>query len=244
MKQSNDRIRIILIDDQILYRAGLRLLLECNPDFEVVAEVGTADELVERLPQLKPDIVLFATCIFGSSSLDVITQLIEKSESAKVILVTGNPDYSEHLTAIEMGAVGIIQKDQPPDLLFKAIKKVHRGEVWIERTMMASFLNRVTNPRSRKEQDHEADKIRLLSPREKEVLSLIGNGYKNKDIASELSISETTVTHHLTSIFTKLGVSDRLELLVYSYKVGLVKTPMNVNIPSSLLLSPASKAQL
>jgi DNA-binding NarL/FixJ family response regulator len=225
MELSTTPIRIILLDEQLLFRAGLRLLLEGQADFKVVGETGNTADVMDLVIRQKPDIILFETNLTGKASIEMIPILIKRTESAKVLLLTGSCDPQLHLLAIQEGAVGIIQKNQPPELLFKAIRKVHQGEVWIERAMIANLLNRFTNPRHRNKQDLETEKFNLLSRREREVLSLIGEGYKNRDIAGRLSISETTVSHHLTSIFTKLGVSDRLELVIYSYRLGVVKPP-------------------
>ena len=124
--------------------------------------------------------------------------------------------------AVEDGVVGVISKTQPPETLIKAIEKVHAGEVWLERSLIANVLGRLSRSQPAVKVDQEAVSINSLSEREKEVVKLIGQGYKNKRISSELCISETTVRHHLTSIYDKLGVSDRLELLVYAHRYGLV----------------------
>jgi len=115
-------------------------------------------------------------------------------------------------------------KQQAADLLLKAIKKVHAGEVWIDRSMMSSVLSDVRSERH-EETDPEAPKIASLTPREREVIALVSEGLKNKLIGERLFISETTVTHHLSSIFSKLDVSDRLELIIYAFRHGLAKIP-------------------
>jgi DNA-binding NarL/FixJ family response regulator len=226
MDQPSDTIRIVIIDDQVLFRAGLCLLLESQPGFRIVGETGNIAEVIELVTSRKPDVVLLETNLSGGTAVEIIPSLIEKIESAKVILVTGNCDPQIHMIAFQMGAVGIIQKNQPPDLLYKAIRKVHRGEVWIERAMMANLLSKMTNHRNRIKANQDEDKINLLTQREREVLSWVGKGFKNRDIAHQLSISETTVSHHLTSIFNKLGVSDRLEMVIFSYRFGLAKPPV------------------
>jgi DNA-binding NarL/FixJ family response regulator len=120
--------------------------------------------------------------------------------------------------------MGIVLKQQAADLLLKAIKKVHAGEVWIDRSMMSSVLSDVRSERH-DEADPEAGKIASLTPREREVIALVSEGLKNKLIGERLFISETTVTHHLSSIFSKLEVSDRLELIIYAFRHGLAKIP-------------------
>lgn len=226
MEANKNPIRIILIDDQALFRAGLQLLLESQPGFEVIGNTGNADEAFDLVTRLRPDIILFESNLAGGASLEIIPSLLEKVNPLKVILVTSSCDPQTYLVAIQMGVVGIIQKNQSPNILFKAIEKVHRGEVWIERSLMADLLYQMKNTNGRGKQNEEVQKIHQLTQREREVLSLIGKGLKNRDIATQLSISETTVSHHLTSIFNKLGVSDRLELAIYSYRFGLEKPPI------------------
>lgn len=127
--------------------------------------------------------------------------------------------------AVEDGVMGVVFKTQPPETLIKSIQKVHAGEVWLERSMIANVLNR--RSRNQTPIDPEKDSIAQLSEREKQIIQLIGLGYKNMKISSQLCISETTVRHHLTSIYSKLGVTDRLELLVFAHRNDLVN-PTNI----------------
>ena len=127
--------------------------------------------------------------------------------------------------ALRLGASGIVGKDQPADVLFKAIEKVHAGEVWVDRVLMATILGAMSSTGERRTADPEAAKIALLTARERQIIAVVGEGLKNKRIAERLRISEATVRHHLTSIFDKLGVSGRLELTVYAYQHGLSKLP-------------------
>lgn len=218
-------IRILLLDHHALVRAGLRLLLETRPGYQVVGETGDCAESLELAQSTAADIILLETNLNGNNSLDIIPDLTAKAETARLILVTAIPDTQFHIQAVQLGAMGVILKEQPAELLLKAIEKVHAGEVWIDRAMMASVLNTFAHKRGQAKADPEADKILLLTPREREVIALIGQGYKNKDMAVNLSISEITVRHHLTSIFNKLGVSDRLELTIYAYRYGLAELP-------------------
>jgi DNA-binding NarL/FixJ family response regulator len=119
--------------------------------------------------------------------------------------------------------MGVVFKAHPPETLIKAIEKVNAGEVWLERSMIANVISRLSR-NSKPTKTGSESNIDELSEREKEIVRLIGQGFKNKKISSQLCISETTVRHHLTSIYSKLGVSDRLELLVYAHRYGLVKS--------------------
>jgi DNA-binding NarL/FixJ family response regulator len=122
--------------------------------------------------------------------------------------------------------MGLVLKEKPGDVLLKAIERVHAGEIWIDRTVIASVITEMTRHSNGEEQDSEEYKINSLTAREREVVTLVGEGLKNRDIAARLFISETTVRHHLTSIFDKLGVSDRFELAIYAYRHGLARVPV------------------
>jgi DNA-binding NarL/FixJ family response regulator len=158
------------------------------------------------------------------TEFDIISSLVETSGGSRMILVTGTSDPKVLQKAVEDGAVGVVFKSQPPETLIKAIEKVNAGEVWLERSLIANVLSRLSRNQPSSKNDPEAENGARLSEREKEVVKLIGLGYKNKRISAELCISETTVRHHLTSIYDKLGVSDRLELLVFAHRYGLVTT--------------------
>ena len=156
--------------------------------------------------------------------LNLLPTLREKSPKTRVLILTGvlNPDA--HRAAIRKGAMGIVLKEHAADLLLKAIKKVNDGEVWIDRSMMGMVIQEFSKPAYT---DPEVSKIEALTSREREVIGLVGEGLKNKQIAERLFISETTVTHHLSSVFAKLDVSDRLELTIYAFRHGLAKMPAN-----------------
>jgi len=219
---STNPIRIIILDNQTLFRVGLRGILEAQSGMKVVGEAGSVNEGIDIATSLKPDIILFELNLMGQSDLDFVPTLVKSSSGSRLILVTEITDPKALQKIVEDGVVGVIYKTQPPETLTKAIEKVHSGEVWLERSLIANVLSRLSRAKPSQEIESEADSIIRLSEREKEVVKLIGQGYKNKRISTELCISETTVRHHLTSIYDKLGVSDRLELLVYAHQYGLV----------------------
>jgi two-component system nitrate/nitrite response regulator NarL len=217
-------IRIVILDNHTLFRAGIRRIIESKSGMEVVGEAGSLDESLELVTNLKPDIILVELNLTGQPELDILSSLVKASEGTRLILVTGTCDPMVQQKAVEDGAVGVVFKTQPPEVLIKAIEKVYAGEVWLERSLIANVLSRLSRNQPASKVDPETESITRLSEREKEVVRLIGKGLKNKRISTELCISETTVRHHLTSIYSKLGVSDRLELLVYAHRYGLVTT--------------------
>jgi DNA-binding NarL/FixJ family response regulator len=220
----NPPIRIVILDNHALVRAGLILLIESKPGISVVGEAGNLSDGLRIISNLKPDIILLELNLAEVASLDVISSIFNASDKSRLILVTGTSNPLVIQQAIEEGVVGVIFKTQAPDVLMKAIEKVQSGEVWLERSMIANVLSRLSRNSKPDKVSSETENINELSEREKQIVRLIGQGYKNKRISTQLSISETTVRHHLTSIYNKLGVSDRLELLVYAHRHGLVKS--------------------
>jgi two-component system nitrate/nitrite response regulator NarL len=218
-------IRIVILDSHALVRAGLRSLIDEQASMKVVGEAGNLVDGLEAISSLHPDIVLFELNISDQLSTDMITQILLACDTTHPIIVTGinNPVIIQQL--VENGAMGVVFKSQSPETLIKAIEKVNNGEVWLERSMIANVLSRLSRTNIPVKNNSEVENIDELSDREKEIVRLIGKGYKNKRISSQLCISETTVRHHLTSIYNKLGVTDRLELLVYAHRFGLVKPP-------------------
>jgi two-component system nitrate/nitrite response regulator NarL len=215
-------LSIVILDNHALVRAGFRLLLDRYPTMKVVGEAGDLSAGLEIVARNKPDIVLFEFNLSEQENTAVITQILQASEKSRLILVTGIPDPSISQAAVENGVMGVVLKTQSPEVLIKAIEKVHSGEVWLERLLIANVISRLSRNQFDKKNPEE-NGISILSDREREIVRLIGQGLKNRKISTLLCISETTVRHHLTSIYSKLGVSDRLELLVFAHRYGLVK---------------------
>jgi DNA-binding NarL/FixJ family response regulator len=218
---SENHIRIVIIDSHTLVRTGLRLIIEKHPGMKVVGEAGKANEGLEIVASKKPDIILLKLDPFSSIGLDIIRKLSNASMNSRVILLARNDETQVLYNAVQEGVLGIVLKTQAPEILIKAIQKVHAGEVWIERSMIAHLLSGLTNGKRFIKQDPLTESIAQLSPRERQVIQQIGLGLKNYQIAKQLCLSETTVRHHLTSIYEKLGVTDRLELLVFAHRNGL-----------------------
>ncbi len=216
-------IRIVLVDDHALVLAGLRMLIESQPGLAVTGEASTPDQALAVVARERPEIVLLDLDLAGRSGLDLIPDLRTASPASRIVVLTGLRDAAAHQQAVRSGARGVVLKEMAADVLVKAIEKVHAGEAWLNRTMIADVLAEL--PRVNEKENPEAPRIRSLSAREREVLALIGEALSNKRIAERLCITETTVRHHLTSIFAKLGVSDRLELLVYAHRHKLVPPP-------------------
>jgi len=218
---SDSPIRIVIIDSHILVRTGLRLILESRSGLKVVGEAGDPKIGLEIVASQKPDIIVLKLDP-TSITLAIIRELCKASISSRIILLAQLDEPQVHMRAVQEGVLGIVLETQSPDILVKAIQKVNAGEAWIERSMIANLLSGLTHSQQFIMQDPETERISQISPRERQVIQLIGQGLKNYQIAKELCLSETTVRHHLTSIYGKLGVSDRLELLVFAHRFDLV----------------------
>lgn len=220
----SDQIRILVVDNQAIVRAGIRLLLERNPLFCVVGDAAAAAEAVGIAEREQPAIILVDPDLGTRFDLELISGLLKAAPQANVLILTGVRDVELHAQAVRLGARGVIPKTQTPDMLFKAIPKVLAGEMWLDRAATAHLVSHFSR-RPDNKREMERRKIATLTDRETEVIALISQGLKNKQIAERLSISEVTVRHHLSSIFSKLGISDRLELLLYAYQYGLASPP-------------------
>ena len=218
-------IRLLLIDDHELVRTALRMLLEHNSQMVVVGEAASRDEALAIATREQPNIILLDLDLAGKSSLDFLPELLAAAGAARVIVVTGVREPEEAYRAVHLGAMGLVRKEQATNVLIQAIEKVHAGEIWLEPTMVAHMIARMSGQRITREVpiDHESAKIARLTPREREVIVLIGEGIYNKQIAERLLISEATVSHHLTSIFRKLGLANRFDLVIYAYRHGLAR---------------------
>lgn len=218
-------IRIVLVDDHKVVRSGLRMLIEGERTMKVVGEAGGSAEALPLIERERPDIILLDLDLKGESGLDILQNVASDGSQGRVLILSGVTDPEIHRECVRLGAKGMVQKELASDVLIKAIKKVHQGEIWFDRNMMSSVLTDVLNQKDRKGGDPESVKIGTLTAREHQVLALVCEGLKNKQIAERLFISDTTVRHHLTSIFSKLDLSDRLELVIYAYRHKLAKPP-------------------
>jgi DNA-binding NarL/FixJ family response regulator len=218
------RIRVFIVDDHSLVREGLKMLVGTCPDTELVGQAASGKEAVPAIARCAPDVVLLDLDLGDEDGVALLPRITEAAPAVKVLVVTGLRDVERQHQAILAGARGLVPKDRSPEVLVKAIRRVDAGELWFERELVHAALRRATPAAT--PLDAEAARIASLTAREREVVALLGEGLKNEQIAQRLSISEKTVRNHLSSVFDKLGVSDRLELLVFAYRRGLVRAPV------------------
>ncbi len=224
---SPEAIRVMIVDRDRLVREGLRMLMQSNPSLQVVAEAENGTEALDIVGTAKPDVVMLALELGSESGVDVLPGLLSASPGSRVLIVTHVKDAEEHRKAMISGAMGVVQKDLGSEVVFKAIQKVYAGEIWFDRSKLGSVLRDIQRTNSGKKADPVAAKIASLTRREHEVIALISEGLKNREIGERLFISETTVRHHLTSVFEKLEVSNRLELIIFAFSHGLANVPGN-----------------
>jgi two-component system nitrate/nitrite response regulator NarL len=214
-------IGILIVEDHEVVRLGLRHMIEQQSHMKIVGEaVNTADALAIASRE-QPEIIILDLCLGMENGADIIPELLRISEESRVIVLTGVQDEEILRRASRLGAMGVIAKDLPADMLIKAINRVHAGELWLNRRLTAALVSELRRPGEALHSNSEAKMIAQLTDREREIILHIGEGLKNKEIADRLYISETTVRHHITSILGKLHVSDRLQLLIFAYKNNL-----------------------
>jgi DNA-binding NarL/FixJ family response regulator len=216
-------IRAVLINDQPLVRAAFRMLIESWPGIRVVAESGIGQS-VSLVESERPDIVLLDADM-KDDGLGILRQLKAAAGDARIILLTETQDADARVQAVRMGAMGIVLKNKSADDLRNAIQKVNAGQLWLDRSLAASIVAEFSRDHEPKKPDPNLVRIGSLTQRERAVALLVCEGLQNEEIGNRLFISETTVRHHLTSIFAKLDVSNRFELIIFLYKHKFAKPP-------------------
>ena len=220
-------IRILIADDHPLIRDGLRGLLVQQPDFVVIGEASHGDETLRLATDLNPDVVLLDLSMPKTSGLDIMRELARAAPRVRTIIVTARIEKADLMRVLQHGVRGVVLHGSPTELLFKCIRKVASGEVWIRRETVTDIVDLLAaSPAARSAFEPARKTARrdvMLTPREREILQLIVEGESNKGIAQLLSVSQDTVKHHLTSVFNKTGTSSRLGLALFALDSGLVK---------------------
>ena len=217
------RLRIALVERHPLVRDAFRALLEASGAVTIVGDAAGAADVMPMLEAYKPEAALLFMDGSGDREMALLHRLPEIADRTNPLIVTDDTDAVLHAQAIELGARGVILKEQPGAVLAKAVEKICAGEIWLDRARTAGVLNRLT--RRRVDDDPESMKIDSLTPRERQIITLVTEGLTNRDIAERLFISEATARNHLTSILDKLDVTDRFQLTVYAFRRGLVLCP-------------------
>jgi len=211
----NVQIRIGVLAAHPVVLAGLKQMLS-DANLIVTHEASTVDEAVSTMSNVHPDVAIVDPDS-NDVTLHAITQLNEAGLN-RVLVFTTVTDPKVHRLAFELGALGVVLKDQPAETIIRAIRKIHAGEAWLERVQTANLLNAI-----RRRRDPEEAKIESLTKREREVIKMVTHGLNGAAISERLFISEATVRNHLTSILGKLELANRFELAVYAFRHRLVE---------------------
>jgi two-component system nitrate/nitrite response regulator NarL len=204
-------IRVLVADDHPIFRQGLRRLLDSQPDFLVIGEVGDGAEAVLLASKLRPDIVMLDLALPGVSGLEALKELSKSRLPIRPVVLTTEIKRDQILKALQLGACGVLLKSHTADLVLKALRTVMTGQHWIDRKTVSDLVEML------REVSRAPSLGRFgLTPRQLQIVSCVASGLANRDIAAKLAISEDTVKHHLTQIFTRTGVTNRLELALFA----------------------------
>ncbi|MFB3777791.1 MAG: response regulator [Bryobacteraceae bacterium] len=215
-------IKVLIADDHPIVREGLRRLLSLEDDVEVVGEAADGEATVALSEKFEPDIVLLDLRMPGMDGFGALQRIQRLGKKTRVIVLTASEDKNEFVQAMKLGCSGIVLKQTASDLIIKSIRKVHAGEIWLDSHTTAAVMRQFASPTEPSLSAGTRSRDRSpLSQREREIVALVAQGYKNKEMAEKMFISEQTVKNHLHNIFDKLGVSDRLELALYAIHKGL-----------------------
>jgi NarL family two-component system response regulator LiaR len=210
-----DAIRVLIVDDHAVVREGLRAFLELQEGIEVAGEAADGAAAVEVATRLEPDVILMDLVMPQLDGVSSMRSLRERVPAARVIVLTSFLDDDKLLPALRAGAAGYLLKNAPPQEVAKAVRAAHDGEALIDPVVAARLVETLAS-------DGGDEPLDRLTPREREVLVLIGRGFPNKRIALELEVSEKTVKTHVGHVLAKLGVSDRTQAAVFAVRAGLV----------------------
>ncbi|EJO32510.1 response regulator [Achromobacter marplatensis] len=214
-------IRILLVDDHTLFRSGVRLLLQRQPDFEVVAEAGDGVEGIKRAKELKPDVILLDLNLPGLSGLETLQLLTQDLPSCAVIILTVSEEADELGQALRDGARGYLVKNIDAEVLTSAIRRAAAGESVIAESMTAKLVDQFRGAASQAAQASGSAERHRLTARETQIVQCLARGASNKVIARELDVSETTVKIHVQNVLKKLNLTSRVQVAVYAVEHGL-----------------------
>jgi two-component system nitrate/nitrite response regulator NarL len=222
MQDARETIRILLADDHSIVRGALRKLLDGEPGFHVVGEASDGAEAVRLARQLKPDILLLDLAMPQYSGLQALRDLAAPGRPVRVVVLAAAIDKPQILELLQLGAQALVLKDSATEDLIQSIRSVMAGRYWIGNESIAGLVEAIRDLQSPARETKPRKEEFGLTPRELQIVEMITAAHQNRDIAKRLSISEDTVKSHVTHIFNKLGVSNRLELALFAIQHRLV----------------------
>lgn len=216
-----NRIRVLLVAKYQMVQDSLKLLIESGKDVFVTGTFFFAENIAKSADFVDSDVAVIY--LSDGDRVEIIGDLLRRIPGLRIVAIVAGNDLDAQANALKMGAVGIVQKEQSPRLLIEAIRQTYNGDTWLNQALLNKILERGKSSSRRLPKSSAQLDMESLTVRELEVVRMIGEGLKNKGIADRLFISEATVRHHLSSIYGKLGVDDRLNLAIFAYQKGLIK---------------------
>jgi DNA-binding NarL/FixJ family response regulator len=210
-------IRVVLVDDHPIVLQGLQQLFERQPDFTVVAACPGADSALQAVRAHRPDVLILDLRMPGKSGLDLLRAVNDEKLDCYSVLLTATIRDEEVVEATKLGVTGLVLKESSPETLLKCVRRVNRGERWIDQETITRAFQAVAG---REEAEREVSKT--LTPREIEIVKMMAEGLRNRAIGDRLGISEGTVKVHLHNVYEKLGLDGRLELVLYAKQKGVI----------------------
>lgn len=201
-------LRVLIVDDHLIFRMGLKTLLSAEPDIEVAGEAATVNQAIEKFRELRPDVVVLDLRMPGGGGMAALSAICAADENARVLMLSSFGCEEEVYQALNAGALGYVLKDVGREELVRAVRHIAAGKKWIQESVRFVMAERAGRPN--------------LTPRELEVLSLLVRGLTNREIGAVLKVSENTVRNHTISVFSKLEVSDRAEAVSVALQRGIV----------------------
>jgi two-component system nitrate/nitrite response regulator NarL len=215
-------IRVLIVDDHTLFRSGIKLLLQRQEGFEVVGEAGDGLEGVKRAKQLAPDVVLLDLHMPGITGREAVKLINEEAPGTRVVMLTVSEDAEDLVDCLRAGAAGYLLKNIETEFLIDAIQRAARGESVMSPQMTGKLVQELRQPKETAAPATEAEREKL-SPREKEIITLLAKGASNKEVARALNVAESTVKIHVQNILKKLNLSSRVQAAVYAVEHGLAQ---------------------
>ena len=214
-----DKIRLVLVDDHEVVRTGLRMLLEHQPDMEIVGEASTGAEALEQAAQLQPDVIVMDITLPDISGIEATRQIKRAQPNSAIVALTIHEDEQYFFEMLQAGAAGYVPKRAASEDLISAIRAAYNQEIYLYPTLAKALVSDFLS-RSHAGPDHSA--LEELTPREMEVLELLAGGYSNDEIAGQLVISPHTVARHRENLMRKLGLHSKSELVKYAIRKGII----------------------
>lgn len=221
------KINVVFFTSYRIMLDSLTLLFESTEEIKIAAGVTKINELKPIVEKTQPDVVVICLMENESAGIEVMTEIQRTCPAVKFLIFTCSDDITEHLKAVQLGAFGLVTKDQSGRTLIRAIRQIYEGETWFNQKLISRILN--DDGRNLVAANTNSANVQLesITKRELEVIKFVARGLKNKEIGRELFISEATVRHHLSSIYGKIGVTDRLNLVIYAYQNKIINFDQN-----------------